>query len=227
MKLIRLRNNGFQVKITPRQRIEIPRAFKRNLTHHQQICSDSRHSRIEKNVDQWSLAFMKMNQQIFSGNTQSMFRHNSEEIDIFLPSLLFGNANSNPDLNWNNAEKEDDVQNNNKKMEKKDCKMASRISLLTHPRQQREFSSSTGRLSARHRSPACPPSRPSPTPSHPGRCLANRSRPAIGPILIYPHRRRRADHPARWRKCLIYFNFPIADSTQYAGDTYLIRTAVV
>lgn len=94
-----------------------------------------------------------------------------------------------------------------KKWERKDCKMASRISLLTHPRLQREFSSSTGRLHARHRSPACPPSRRRPNPSHPGRCLANRSRLAIDPILIYPHHRRRADHPARWRKMFNLFQF--------------------
>jgi hypothetical protein len=55
------------------------------------------------------LSNIEMNQH-FRESTKSMFRRNSQEIDIFAFSLL-PNANSNPELNQNNAEKEDDAQN--------------------------------------------------------------------------------------------------------------------
>lgn len=61
---------------------------------------------------------MKMNQQIFRA-THKACSDIIPRKSIFFAFPFVRNANSNPDLNWNNAEKEDDVQNNNKKMGKK------------------------------------------------------------------------------------------------------------
>jgi hypothetical protein len=52
------------------------------------------------------LSNIEMNQH-FRDSTQRMFRRNSQEIDIFAFSLLLCRTQTaNPDLNWNNAEKE-------------------------------------------------------------------------------------------------------------------------